>query len=184
MTDSLARAVRTIARLVVPRTWLHMVRLANYYGYSHVLPLRRATVGHGAAIAPTVSLRYGENIRLGRNVRLGERTSLWASENGQITLDDDVLLGPDVYITTSNYDFDAHEPVHDAPKKEGNVFIGRDCWLGTKVIVLPGVTIGAGSVVAAGSIVTRDIPPRSLVAGNPARFVRARGDVGPGRHAL
>jgi acetyltransferase-like isoleucine patch superfamily enzyme len=57
--------------------------------------------------------------------------------------------------------------------------IGRHCFIGARSLVLPGVTIGDESIVAAGAIVTRDVPPRSIVAGNPAAVVRSGIDVGP-----
>ncbi len=57
--------------------------------------------------------------------------------------------------------------------------IGRHCFIGARSIILPGVTIGDESVVAAGSIVTKDVPPRSLVAGNPAKVIRSDIEVGP-----
>mgnify|MGYP000091352893 CR=1 FL=1 len=56
------------------------------------------------------------------------------------------------------------------------VEIGDDVWIGTRVIVLPGVKLGAGCVIGAGSVVTRDIPPLAVAAGNPARVIRQRGD--------
>ncbi len=62
--------------------------------------------------------------------------------------------------------------------------IGRRCFIGARSIVLPGINIGDGSVVAAGSVVTRDVPPGSVVAGNPARIIRSGIEVGPyGRFA-
>ena len=61
------------------------------------------------------------------------------------------------------------------PKREADVVIGANTWLGTRVVVLPGVTIGDGTIVAAGAVVTRDLPPDSVAAGVPAKVVRRRG---------
>ena len=60
------------------------------------------------------------------------------------------------------------------PRTKGNVSIGNDVWIGTEAFILSGVTIGDGAVIAARSVVTRDVPPYSIVAGNPARQVRLR----------
>ena len=62
------------------------------------------------------------------------------------------------------------------PKTKGNVKIGHDVWIGTEAIVMSGVTIGDGAVIAARAIVTKDVPPYAIVAGNPARIVRNRFD--------
>ena len=81
-----------------------------------------------------------------------------------------------MFLTASNYDFDAGPgPVMDLPKREADIQIGANTWLGAYVVVLAGVTIGEGTIVAAGSVVTRDLPPNCVAAGNPARVVRQRG---------
>ena len=80
-------------------------------------------------------------------------------------------------ITCSNYDFDAGPgPVMNLPRREEDVVIGADTWLGVNVVVVAGVTIGDGAIVAASSVVTRDVPPGTLVAGSPARVLRSRGE--------
>jgi len=64
------------------------------------------------------------------------------------------------------------------PESGAPITVGPDCWLGGSVIVLPGVTIGRGAVVGAGSVVTRDVPELTVVAGNPARVLRKVGELG------
>lgn len=168
------RQVRFLASAFNWRHWAHLLRMVHFYGYSHVGPLRQAKVGPGAAISPTATFRCGQNIHLGANVHIGDRSSLWAGVDSRIFLGDDALLGPDVYVTTSNYRFDEGAPVREMDRRELDVHIGADCWLGAKVIVLPGVSIGAGTVVGAGSVVTRTLPPGVVAVGNPARIVRER----------
>ena len=69
---------------------------------------------------------------------------------------------------------------HDMTRaKRAHTRIGRHCFIGAGAVLLPGVSIGDGSIVAAGAVVTRDVPPRSIVAGSPARVVREGIDVGP-----
>jgi acetyltransferase-like isoleucine patch superfamily enzyme len=86
----------------------------------------------------------------------------------EITIGDDVALANEVYIMDSN-----SHGVEGRPHVEAPVVIGDGTWVGARAMVLPGVTIGRRVVVAAGSVVTRDVPDDVLVAGNPARVVRA-----------
>lgn len=71
---------------------------------------------------------------------------------------------------------DAYDPAHYASGYKGDTTVGNDVWIGREATVLPGVTIGDGAVVAAKSVVSRDVPPYAIVAGNPARVVRRRFD--------
>ena len=77
-------------------------------------------------------------------------------------------------LTASNYGIEKDTPFLDQPKHDAHIVIGNDVWLGTGVIVLAGVTIGDGCVVAAGAVVTKDIPAGSIAGGVPARVLRAR----------
>ena len=85
----------------------------------------------------------------------------------EITIGDDVALANEVYVMDSN-----SHGVEGRPHVEAPVRIGDGTWVGARAMILPGVTIGKRVVVAAGSVVTRDVPDDSLVAGNPARVVR------------
>ncbi len=155
---------------------MHAVRLVHFYNYSNVSQLRRARVGAGASIAPNVSLRGGERVEIGAFSHIGQYCSLWAGDtSGRIVLGDHALLGPEVFITASNYRTAPGAPIIEQPREEADVVIGRDVWLGARVIVLPGVEIGAGCVVGAGSVVTRSLPADSIAVGVPARVVGRRG---------
>ncbi|MEO1729302.1 MAG: acyltransferase [Pseudomonadota bacterium] len=87
---------------------------------------------------------------------------------------DDVLFGPDVLITAANYRFNDGSPVTDQVMDEADVIIGADVWAGARAILLPGVTIGDGAIIAAGSVVRQDVPPFAIVAGVPAKVVGTR----------
>jgi acetyltransferase-like isoleucine patch superfamily enzyme len=134
-------------------------------------------MGPGSTIAPNVSLANAERITIGAGTKVGERASLWAGEtSGHITIGDHCRLGPEVFITASDYGLLPDELIAYQQRDEQDVIIGNDVWLGVRVIVGAGVTIGDGCVVAAGSVVTRDVPPYSVAAGFPARVVRRRTD--------
>jgi len=153
---------------------LHVARLLHYYGYSHVSQRRAATIGPGVAMAPNVSLRNGHHLTVGPGAHIGERCMLWAGERAGIVLGEKALLGPEVMITVANYRMTPGIPVMDQPRDEADVVVGAGTWLGARVIILPGVTIGDGAVVGAGSIVTKDVPPDSIAVGIPARVVGSR----------
>ena len=90
---------------------------------------------------------------------------------GLVEIGDDVFFGPGVHIYTATHPIDANERIK-GPELAGPVRIGSRCWIGGRSIILPGVTIGEGSTVGAGSVVTSDVPPNVLAAGNPCRVVR------------
>lgn len=172
-----SRALGFGLSLVDPRAWAQLFRLVHYYNYNHVRPRRAADIGPGVRMAPNVSLRNGERIKIGAYAHIGSHCSLWAGDSvGRITLGRHALLGPEVFITASNYETEPGTPVMDQPKRERDVVIGDDVWLGARVVVVPGVEIGDGCIIGASSVVTRSIPAGSIAVGNPARIVGRRGD--------
>jgi acetyltransferase-like isoleucine patch superfamily enzyme len=168
----MARAVRSLLDV---RVYLHAFRLLHFYSYSHVRHRAKVTSGKGTGIAPNVSLRCGELITLGKECNIGERCYLWAGPTaGKIVIGDFVSLAPEVFITTSNYQFKEGQRFRSQPQIESDVVIGSDVWLGARVIVIPGVRIGDGCIVGAGSVVTHDLPPNSIAVGSPARVIKTR----------
>lgn len=120
-------------------------------------------------LIPPVYSDHGINIRLGRNVFINQGCTL--NDIGGIEIGDDVMLGPRVSLISSGHPVDpAQRRTHVTAAR---IVIERNVWLGAGATVLQGVTVGADSVVAAGAVVTRDVPPGTLVAGVPARAVRA-----------
>jgi acetyltransferase-like isoleucine patch superfamily enzyme len=166
------KAAAALRRYLSPGTWLHTAKLVNFYAYAHVEQRRRLTAGPGLRMSPSVSLRNSERITLGDGVHIGERSCLWAGNaGGRITLGDKALLGPEVYITASNYGTAWGTPVMDQPTVEADVVIGADVWLGVRATVVAGVTIGDGAIVAAGAVVTKDVPSGAIVGGVPAKVI-------------
>ena len=109
-----------------------------------------------------------ENIVIGEGVTIGFNAFL--DGRSGLTIGDHVNLGGNVQVYTREHDIDSP----DFAETGAPVVIGRHAYLGSSVIVLPGVTIGEGGVVGAGSVVTRDVAPFTFVAGVPARHVRDR----------
>jgi acetyltransferase-like isoleucine patch superfamily enzyme len=111
----------------------------------------------------------------GRKVRLGERTvvnfgTLIDGRRFPVTIGSDVSIGPEAAILTLGHDPQAV----DFADRGGEVRIGDRAWIAYRAVVLPGVSIGEGAVVAAGAVVSEDVAPFTIVAGNPARPVGAR----------
>jgi acetyltransferase-like isoleucine patch superfamily enzyme len=174
-TGGMVRLRRAVLSLVDFRSYLHVLRLIHFYGYSHVQQQRRMQIGAGSSMAPNTSLTYGNLITIGKNCHIGERCYLWAGPStGRIIIKDSVSLAPEVFITTSDYQFQAGKPFRQQPQSEKDVIIGSDVWLGVRVIVTAGVTIGDGCIVGAGAVVTRDLPANSIAVGVPARVVDTR----------
>ena len=110
---------------------------------------------------------------IGRDVYIADELII-AEElrnRGMLTIGDRVSMAPRITLVTDSHPNDSRiRPF--APEKSGPIVIEADAWLGAGVVVLPGVTIGRGAVVGANSVVTRDVPPLHVVAGQPARTVR------------
>ena len=170
-----ARGLRLVGSLLDPRSWLHLFKIVNYYNYSHVTPMRQVTFGQGRNVSPDAVFDNPERITIGDRVRIGSRCHLWAGpKEGEIRIGDDVLFGPEVLVTAASYRHDLGHPVTEQPMAEGHVVIGDDVWLATRAVVLPGTTIGDGSIVAAGAVVRGEFPPMSIIAGSPAKVVSER----------
>ena len=133
------------------------------------------SVDNGAAFFPLVSClgkSYPSKIVIGNNVRIGSYNR-FASMNC-VEIEDDVLFAAFVHITDHSHEFrDIKRPVHEQGVfTKGTVKIGKGSWLGYRCNILSGVTIGEHCVVAAGAVVTKSVPPYSVVAGCPAKVIQ------------
>ncbi|OFW63503.1 MAG: hypothetical protein A2Z35_06610 [Actinobacteria bacterium RBG_19FT_COMBO_36_27] len=125
-------------------------------------------------IHPTASLRCGENISLGLNSHINQYCCIWASKNSKIVLGDNLLMGPGVKIFSSNHGTKVGIPMNIQTPIEKDINIGNDVWLGANSVVVAGVTIGDGAIIAAGSVVTKDVPAYTIVGGIPAKPIKKR----------
>ena len=156
-------------------TYAHGIRLLNFYAYSHVAEKIKIDMGDHVRFSPNVVIANGERIRIGRRSHIGARCNLWAGDTvGRIDIGEYALFGPEVFITASNYRYELGDRVMEQPKAEATVTIGANTWLGARVMVMPGVDIGEGAVIGAGSVVTRSIPPWTVAVGSPAKVVAPR----------
>jgi acetyltransferase-like isoleucine patch superfamily enzyme len=114
----------------------------------------------------------GDEIRVGHNVFVNQNCTFY--DLGGLDISDDVMIGPNVSIITTSHPL---EPSQRRAATIGQpIVIKKGVWIATGAIIIGGVTVGEHSVVAAGSVVTKDVPKNSLVGGNPARVIRSIGD--------
>jgi acetyltransferase-like isoleucine patch superfamily enzyme len=127
------------------------------------------TVDDGFMLIPPFYTTGGPDITVGRNVFVNQNCTFY--DLGGLDIGDDVMIGPNVSIITSGH------PIEPSQRRAGviakPIVIGRNVWIAAGATIIGGVTVGENSVVAAGSVVTRDVPPNSLVGGNPARVIRS-----------
>ena len=109
---------------------------------------------------------FGKNIHIGHNVFINAGCKF--QDQGGIFIDDDVLIGHGVVLATLDHDINPYkrQQLHPAPIK-----IGKRVWIGSNATVTKGVTIGDNSIVAAGAVVNKDVPPNVIVGGVPARII-------------
>ena len=131
---------------------------------------RLGHMGKGSYICPGVVISYPQNVFVGDQVSIAADVCLGASSRGTITIGDRCAIASGTRIVTPTHDPNVL-PVSSVGINR-SVIIGNDVWIGTSAIILPGVTIHDGAIVAAGAVVSRDVPADCMVAGVPARLVR------------
>jgi len=110
---------------------------------------------------------FGSFIKIGKNVFVNHACTFL--DMGGITIEDDVLIGPKVNLITENHPM---EPENRRSLVCRPIIVKRNAWIGAAATILPGVTIGENAVVAAGAVVTRDVPANTIVAGVPAKAIK------------
>lgn len=160
-----------------------------YYLIAVHMPLSYSKINFGSkklrAFCGKLILRQcGENVNIekgasfGKNVSLGDHSGIGVNAmiSNDVTIGKNVMMGPECMIFTSNHRFeDTDVPMcQQGFSKPRPVVIEDDVWIGARVTILPGVKIGEGSVIGAGSVVTKEVPPYTVVGGNPARVLKRR----------
>jgi acetyltransferase-like isoleucine patch superfamily enzyme len=115
----------------------------------------------------------GEGLVIGSNVGIAQNCFLQV--RGRVIIGNDVIFGPGVYLFSENHNFDNPDlPVSVQGETRKGVRIGDGVWIGARAVILDGVKIGRSSIVAAGSVVNKDVPPFAIVAGVPAKIIKDR----------
>jgi maltose O-acetyltransferase len=131
---------------------------------------RNINIETGAFFGTGETISIGDNSGIGKNAYISN-----IGGGGELSIGDNVMMGPEVVILTKEHNYqDISIPMNLQGSISSKVIIEDDVWIGIRAIILPGVTVGRGSIVGAGAVVTKDIPPYSIVGGVPARIIKSR----------
>ena len=132
-------------------------------------------LGHKSMIKRDAYVIFSKGkLKVGDNSAIGKRSEI-SLNGGEITIGNFVRIASNVFITNANHAFSKTDtPIMEQEVVIRNVIIEDDVWIGHAAIILPGVSIGKGAIVAAGSVVTKNVEAFTIVGGNPARFIKSR----------
>lgn len=140
----------------------------RYYAVKHILK----------HCGKDVTVRYNCYFGIGDRLSAGDRCSLGYNSRllGNITLGNDCMMGPDVVMMSMSHAYDRTDiPIKQQGAKEDKpIVIGDDCWIGTRVIIMPGVHLGNHCIVGSGAVVTKSFPDYSVIGGVPAKLIKSR----------
>lgn len=133
--------------------------------YEELLRKLFPTMGDGTRVNTPLTVVRANNVKIGKRVIIMNGCLMMSA--GGITIDDDAQIAANVQLISNNHDLVDRMVITCKP-----IHICRRAWIGAGATILPGVTVGENSVVGAGSVVTHDVEPNTIVAGNPARVIR------------
>lgn len=144
--------------------------IIRYTARLDVLPFRNFIIGKRTIVEDQVCINNGMgDVIIGDNCTIGIGCILI----GPVEIGNNVILAQHIGISGLNHGYeDINIPIRDQKCNTALIKIGDDCWIGTNAVITAGVTIGKHSIVAGGSVVTKDVPPFTIVAGNPARIIK------------
>jgi acetyltransferase-like isoleucine patch superfamily enzyme len=149
--------------------WMRAVEIPSSH---HNIELQRCSLDRGVVLLCTGPARSGIKLSIGHNTYINRRTFLDVIDS--LSIGNDVAIGPGCYITDHDHGIGADQPVLRQEMVSAPTRIEDAVWIGANVVVLKGVTIGRGTIVGAGSVVTRSLPPNSIAVGVPAKVIRSR----------
>lgn len=146
-----------------------------YFIHDQVVGVAKINTKENPRIHPTASIRNGHNVYLGANSHINRYCCIWAGDSSRIILGDNMLMGPGVTMFAVNHGTSVELPMTFQNRVYKDIVIGNDVWVGSGAIILAGVNIADGCIVAAGAVVTKDIKDKySIVGGVPAKPIGSR----------
>jgi maltose O-acetyltransferase len=173
------------------RKVIRIIASIFYYGFARYLPVSYSPISFGltkpirGALCRFIFKKCGRNVNIergalfGYNIEIGDNSGIGVNaqlnSQGGIKIGSNVLMSPDVIIETQNHKHrDVTRPIMEQGSESSPVIIEDDVWIGSRAIILPGVRVGRSSIIGAGAVVTRDVPPFSVAVGVPARVIKKR----------
>lgn len=171
---NIGQAARHLWCLVFLRFWGESARASQFI---EIIMPANISVGARTRLGRYNYLNAdGGTIRVGEQVNFNERVHVNASVGGHIEIGNNCLIGPGVVMRTASHNFDdPHALIREQGHAVGSITLEDDVWLASNCVILPGVTIGRGSIIAAGSVVNRDVQPMGVYGGVPATLLKNRG---------
>jgi len=124
---------------------------------------------------PLLKINLPENVSIGNNCSFNYNVTIDASNCGSIIIKNDVIIGPNVVIRASDHNFeDVNIDINKQGHRSGIIKIQNNVWIGANVTITKDVEIGEGSIIGAGAVVTKNIPPYSIAGGIPAKIIKKR----------
>jgi maltose O-acetyltransferase len=175
---------------MVRQQWLRILIWAVYHFFARILPPTWVPWSCGAgtircALAKCLLAECGRNVNIekgadfgtGRHVRIGDNSGIGINcKVGHIRIGRDVMMGPDCIMLSQNHRFDdpSRPMIEQGWYQPEPVEIGDDVWIGTRVIIMPGVKVDKGAILAAGAVVTKDVEAYAIMGGCPAKKIGSR----------
>lgn len=172
------------------RSLKRLICLLLYYGFAIHLPetnnryLLKTRFLRRAVVSPLfdkcgnkVVVERGANFGTGRGIEIGDfsMVGLNAYIRGPLKIGSNVLMGPECVILTTNHNFNRRNvPIRLQGSTTKPIIIGNDVWIGQRVMIMPGVEIGDGAIIAAGAVVSKNVAPYTIVGGIPAKLIKQR----------
>jgi acetyltransferase-like isoleucine patch superfamily enzyme len=168
--------IEIIGAILTLKVLSHCCNFISYYIVNYVIGRSKASIGKYSKIHPTVIFRQGERITIGMHCLINHNNVLQAGKfKGRIIIGNYVQTGANVMMFAFNHGTELNNiPMIDQDYWDGDIIIEDDVWIGAGSVILPGVTIGQGAVIASNAVVNKDIPQNAIYGGVPAKLLKYR----------
>jgi galactoside O-acetyltransferase len=165
-----------LRRLYFKRKLKHLGQKTHFSQFVEIEKPENITFGNQTSVGSyNFFSANGGSIEVGSFVSFNRNVHMNASVGGSIKIDDFCLIGPNVVMRTANHNYeDLQTPIRQQGHITGDIHLEKNVWIGSNVVILKDVRIGEGSIIAAGSVVNKDIPPFTIAGGVPIKIIKKR----------